>query len=483
MVRLALAIMLMMTIPALADDIQLVRERFIASILPPDAAGSLALSLSLPVVFFASALSIGTGFLFGLFPALQSTRPDLVTTLRAGTGKHSGTRSAAQFRSWLVTVQIALSMALLISAGLFLKSLVNVTRVDLGVKIDNVVTFGISPELNGYNYARSRALFERVEQDLGALPGVTGVTESLVPVLAGSNWGSSVSVQGFQKGPDTDADARYSEIGTTFFKTLGVQLMSGREFTMADGLGAPKVAIVNETFAKKFGLGRDAVGKMMSTGDSKLDMQIVGVVQDAKYSEVKDKIPPIFYTPFRQDSTLGFNNFYVRTSGTPEQLLRAIPGVIARIDPMLPIANLKTLPQQVKENVFLDRMISTLSAAFAALATLLAAVGLYGVLAYTVAQRTKEIGVRMALGANAGNVRAMVLRQVGGMTLVGGIAGIAAALAIGHYAGSLLYQLKGYDPVVFVAATVLLTLVALGAGYLPARRASKVDPMNALRYE
>ena len=457
--------------------------KLIASILPADAGASLALSLSMPVVFFAAALSIGTGFLFGLFPALHSTRPDLVTTLRGASGKHSGTRTAAQFRVGLVTAQIALSMALLISAGLFLKSLVNVTRVDLGIRTDNVVTFALSPELNAYTPARSRALFERVEQEVGALPGVTGVTQSLVPVLSGSNWGSSVSVQGFQKGPDTDADARFSEIGTNFFKTLGVPIMSGREFTMADAVGAPKVAIVNEAFAKKFGLGRDAVGKMMSTGDDKLDIQIVGVVQNAKYSQVKDEMPPLFYTPFRQDSTLGFISFYVRTSGSPEQLLRAIPGVISRLDPMLPIENLKSLPQQVKENVFLDRMISTLSAAFAALATLLAAVGLYGVLAYTVAQRTKEIGVRMALGADAGRVRGMVLRQVGLMTFIGGAVGIAGALGIGRAARSMLFELQGHDPVVVVGSAVLLTVVALGAGYLPARRASKVDPMHALRYE
>ncbi|HEU4629952.1 MAG TPA: ABC transporter permease [Gemmatimonadaceae bacterium] len=455
----------------------------IASILPPESAATLHLAISLPVVLFAGALSIGTGLLFGMFPALHSTRPDLVTTIRANAGQLHGARSATRFRTSLVTAQIALSMALLISAGLFIKSLVNVSRVDLGLEIEHVLTFGLSPELSGYEPGRSQVFFRRVEAELATIPGVTGVTAARVPLLAGSNWGNDVSVQGFKKGPDTDANARFNEVGPGYFRTLGVPLLSGREFTEADVAGAPKVAIVNEAFAKKFGLGREAVGKYMSMGGETLDMQIVGLVQDAKYSEVKDEIPPLFFTAYRQDSTIGSMSFYVRTSLPPEQLLRTIPSVIARLDPNLPVEQLKTMPQQVRENVFLDRMISTLSAAFAVLATLLAAVGLYGVLAYTVAQRTREIGVRMALGADGRHVQGLVLKQVGVMLLVGGLVGIGGALALGRAAQSLLFGLEGHDPTVMVAATVVLALVALGAGYVPALRASKVDPVQALRYE
>jgi predicted permease len=457
----------------------------IASILPAEAASTLQLTLSLPVVLFSAALSIGTGLLFGMFPAFHSTRPDLVTTLRANAGQPSGARAAARFRTSLVTAQIGLSMALLVSAGLFIKSLVNVSRVDLGVKVDNVVTFAVSPELSGYSRPRARALFERMEEELAAVPGVNGVTASLVPLLAGSNWGTDVRVEGFKSTPDADDNSRFNEVGPGYFRTLGVPLLAGREFGVADaGTSTPKVAIVNEAFAKKFGLGRDAVGKRISADDDEdLDIQIVGLVQNAKYSEVKQEIPPLFFTPYRQDSTVGSMSFYVRTALTPEQLVRTIPAVIRRLDPDLPVEDLKTMPQQVRENVFLDRMISTLSAAFAALATLLAAVGLYGVLAYTVAQRTREIGVRMALGADAGRVRTLVLRQVARMTVVGGVLGIAAALAVGRAAKSLLFELEGHDPIVVVSAAAVLTLVALGAGYLPARRASRVEPMQALRYE
>ena len=457
----------------------------IGALLPPQASETLQLELQPSVVWFAAAMSIGTGLLFGMFPALHSTRPDLITTIRANTGQPSGARAAARFRTSLVTAQIALSMALLISAGLFIKSLVNVSRVDLGIKIDNLVVFGISPELNGYSRERSRTFFARVEEELAAIPGVTGVSASLIPVLANSNWGSDVNVQGFKKEPDTDANARYNEVGAGYFRTLGIPLLAGREFTDADNLGSPKVAIVNEAFAKKFGLGRDAVGKMMGSGrdGDSLNIQIVGLVQNSKYSEVKQEVPPLFFAPYRQDSTVGAMNFYVRTSLSPEQLVRTIPSVIAKLDPNLPVEELKTVPQQARENVFLDRMISTLAAAFAVLATLLAAVGLYGVLAYTVAQRTREIGVRMALGADGTRVRGMVLRQVGLMTLIGGALGVAAALALGRAARSLLFELEGHDPAVFVAAAVVLTAVALGAGYLPARRASQVEPMQALRYE
>ena len=456
----------------------------IASFLPAEAAGTLQFELRLPMVFFAAALSLGTGLLFGMFPALHSTRPDLVSALKANAGQPSGARAAARFRTSLVTAQIALSMALLISAGLFLKSLANISRVDLGLRIDDIVTFGISPELNGYDDARARTLFARAEEELATVPGVTAVAASLVPLLAGSSWGSSVAVEGFKRDADTDNNARFNEIGPGYFRTLGVPLLAGREFTHADDLGAPKVAIVNEAFAKKFNLGRAAVGKRMSTGrDEALNIEIVGLVQNAKYSEVREEVPPLFYTPYRQDSTIGAINFYVRTSGPPAQLLRTIPGVIKRLDPALPVEELKTMPQQVRENVSLDRMVSTLSAAFAALATLLAAVGLYGVLAYTVAQRTREIGMRMALGADAGRVRGMVMRQVGRMVLVGGTIGVAAALGLGRAARSLLFELEGHDPLVFVVSTILLGAVALGAGYIPALRASRVDPMQALRYE
>ena len=456
----------------------------ISSMLPPEAASTLQFELQPAVIVFAAVLSIATGILFGLFPALHSTRPDLVSTIKAQAGQPSGARAAARFRTVLVTAQIALSMALLIAAGLFTRSLMNVSRVDLGINIDNVVTFAVSPHLSGYDNARSHAFFNRLEQELASVPGVTSVAASMVPLLGGSNWGSGVSVQGFPAGPDTDTHSNFNQIGPNFFRTLGVPLMAGREFTDADTATSQKVVIVNEAFAKKFNLGREAVGKRMSTsGSTNLDIEIVGVVQNAKYSEVRDEIPPVFFTPYRQTERLGSMYFYARAGGDPAQALRAMPPVIARLDPNLPIEELKTLPQQVRENVFMDRMVSTLSASFAVLATLLAAVGLYGVLAYTVSQRTREIGLRMALGADAARMRRMIMKQVGWMTLIGGSVGLIGGWLLGWTAASRLFEMTSFDPVVMAVAAILLVIVAFGAGFIPAHRASRIHPMQALRYE
>lgn len=458
----------------------------IAAMLPADSSETLSFSLDPSVLLFATALSVATGVVFGLFPALQSTRPDLASTLKDNTRSSAGTKSAARFRNGLVTVQIALSMALLAAAGLFTRSLLNVSRVDLGIKIDNMVTFAISPQLSAYKPERTRALFEQLEDRLRALPGVTGVTISVVGLLGGNNYGSGVSVEGFEAGPDTDTGSRYDEVSPGFFRTMSIPLLAGREFTRADVFGGRKVAIVNEAFANKFKLGRNAVGKLMarSVGDGvKLDIEIIGLSQNAKYSEVKAKIPPVFYVPTQQDDQLGYGTFYVRSFGDPAPLLKAIPGVVANLDANLPIEGLRTMPEQVKENVFLDRMITTLSAAFAIVATVLAAIGLYGVLAYTVAQRTREFGLRMALGADPARVRRMVLGQVGVMTVAGGVAGIMLALVVGQQATSLLYEIKGYDPTVLTLSIVALALVSLLAGLIPAMRASRIDPMRALRYE
>ncbi len=243
--------------------------------------------------------------------------------------------------------------------------------------------------------------------------------------------------------------------------------------------------MVNEAFAKKFNLGRNPVGKHMNNkgNETALTIEIVGFIRNAKYSEVKQQIPPVFFMPYRQDERLGELTFYVRTAGDPEPFMTNIPKAIAKLDANLPVEQLRTLPQQVQQNVFLDRFISVLSAAFACLATLLAAIGLYGVLAYTVTQRTREIGLRMALGAAPSRVRAMVMRQVALMIAVGGAIGLVAAAGLGRLAQSLLFEMTGSDPIVLAGAALSLTLVALAAGFIPAYRASQVEPMRALRYE
>ena len=455
-------------------------------LLPTEITSTLNLSVSWAAVSFAAMLSLMTGIAFGLFPAMHSTRPDLVTAMRNNSGKLAGGKTARRFRTSLATAQVALAMMLLMSAGLFLKSLWKINRVDLGVRVDRLVTFSLSPEASGYDSVRSRALFDRVEQELASIPGAVAVTSTMVPMIAGSNWSNGVRVEGFKPEGERGSQASFNGIDANHFRAIDVPILAGREFTDADIVGRPLVAVVNETFAKRFNLGANPVGKRMALGRSDtlpLNIEIVGLARDMKYSSVKREIPPVFFVPHRQRGNVGQMNFYVRTDGDPAAIVRAIPAVIRRVNPMLPVDGLVTMPEEIRRNTFEDRMITTLSSAFALLATLLAAVGLYGVLAYSVAQRTREIGVRMALGANAPQVRALVLRQVGKMLLIGGTIGLAGAVALGEVAKSMLYRMSGADPFVMVASVLMLAIVALSAGYVPALRASRVDPMQALRYE
>ncbi|MGE0441400.1 MAG: ABC transporter permease [Gemmatimonadales bacterium] len=467
--------------------------RLLLAFLPQEISSTVDIVIDLPVLLFAGGLSLGTVFVFGLVPALQSTRPDLLATIQASGGRGSAGRGAARFRSGLVTAQIALSTALLCSAGLFVRSLLNVSRVDLGIRTDSVVTFAISPVQMGYPAAQREALFLRVEEALRAIPGVTAVTSATVPILVGWSNGGDVDVEGFKATLESDVNTRQNQVGPGYFSALGIPVLQGREFLESDGVGGSRVAVVNEEFVRMFGLGTEAIGKRVTEGNpltsrrpaaERPSYQIVGVVRNSAYDRVKASEPqPLFFSAHRQDSTTGRLVYYVRTSIAPETIIRAIPPLVAGVDPSLPVSGLTTLPTQVRENVYLDRMITTVSAAFAVLATLLAAVGLYGVLAYSVTLRTREIGVRMALGADAGNISALVMRQVTVMAIVGGLLGVASALGIGRVAGSLLFGLSAADPVAFAAAILSLAGVALAAGYLPARRAARVHPTQALRGE
>jgi predicted permease len=454
------------------------------SYLPSDAGPIFSPNLNATTLAFALGLSIIAGFLFGLFPAVHSTRDSVAAVMKDQAGNVSASSGAAWFRRSLVTAQVALSLLLLISAGLFLKSLVKIMRVDLGIKTENTIVFGLSPQLNQYSPERTRALFEKLEQSISSLPGVTHVAASMVPLIAGNNWGNNVSVDGFEPGPDTDTHSMYNEVGPGFFRTLGVPLVAGREFTDSDGINAPKVAIVNEAFVRKFSANSSAIGKRMQQGaGGKNDIEIVGIVKDAKYSGVKQAVPALYYVPYRQNKDLGSLSYYVKTSIPPQQIMPQIRRAVAEVDSNLPIEELKTLEKQVDENIAVDRMISTLAASFAALATLLAAVGLYGVLAYTVARRTREIGIRLAIGAQPNAIRRLVMKEVLWMIAIGTAIGLPAAFGLAKFSESLLYELKGSDPWVHAGATLLVVAISLVAAYIPIRRAMAVDPLAALRYE
>ena len=347
-------------------------------------------------------------------------------------------------------------------------------------------TLGLQPELNGYGAARNRDLFERLETALSAQPGVTGASASTGGVLAYTGGGGAprdFNVQGFAAGPDTNRTARLNHVGTDYFRTLGIPLLAGRTFSASDTAGAPRVAVVNEAFARKFDLGRNAVGALIGRGglDAELDTEIVGLVADTRPSFASTVLPPLAFVPYRQEA-VGRLWFFARGSGRPDDVMRSIPGLVAGIDRNLPVVFLMPLAQMAELNDP-SRVAAVLLTAFAALAMLLAAVGLYGVLAYAVALRTREFGLRMALGADARRLRAMVLGQVGRMAIAGGAIGLVLALGLGRVLRSVLYEMDRLPPAVIAAAVAGLAGVALAAGFVPARRASRVDPMEALRHK
>lgn len=465
----------------------------LTSFLPAELTRTIEFGIDGPALLFAAAVSLGTTLIFGLLPALHSTRPDLLALTKSSPGRGSVGRKTVRFRTTLVTAQVALSMALLCAAGLFIRSLTNVNRVELGIRTDSVVTFTVSPSQIGYDSIRTWALFNRIAAELEREPGVVDVTYGLVPVLRGWSNGNDVDIDGVETTPDRDVNVRTNFVGPGYFHALGVPVLAGREFTLGDAAGASLKAIINEAVVEKFKLGSNPIGRRLRLGNALSrdpngpippDVEIVGLVRNAAYSDVKTDGPQdVLYLAARQELSLGRLTFYVRVRGNTEAMVGTIAPLIARLEPNLPVADLSTLPQQIRENIYLDRMITSVSAGFALLATLLAAVGLYGVMGYTIAQRTREIGLRMALGADAGRVRGMVMRQVGWMTVAGIAVGLVAAFGIGRSAQSLLFGLKGHDVPTFVGAAVVLTLVALGAGMVPARRASRVHPMEALKSE
>ena len=438
--------------------------------------------LEWPVLLFAVGLSIVTGLLFGLYPAWDGARTSVALTLKAESGQSSATAGSARIRKALVCAQVTISAVLLIPTGLFLKSLVNLLHVDLGMRTENVIGFGVSPSLNGYKPEQSRALFERAEAELAAIPGVSGVAAAMVPLIAGSNWGNSVRIEGASPAINNDANGRFNEIGPAYFGKMGIPLIAGREFTEKDNLGAPKVAIVSQQFVKAFLEGRNPIGLKMAVEEG-FDTEIVGVVKDSHYSGVKQDPPKLYYMPWRQDKRLDGLHFYVRSALPVDQMFQQVRRVMRNIDPDLPMEDLRTLDQQVRLNIRNDEIVLQLAAAFAILATALAMLGLYGVMAHSVTRRTREIGIRIALGAPPARIKSMVLREMSWILGLGLVIGVPTALSLSKLTASQLYGVKPHDAAVVAVAVLALAVTAAAAAYLPARRAAKVNPLNALRYD
>ena len=438
--------------------------------------------LEWPVLLFGLGLSAATGLMFGLYPAWEAARGSSAATLKNESGQSSGTAGSARVRKVLVCAQVMVSAVLLIPTGLFLKSLVNLMHVDLGMNTENVIGFSVAPALNGYKTDQTRALFERIESEMAAIPGAKSVAAALVPLISGSNWGTDVTIEG-AKDKQNNSNARYNEVGPGFLGKMGVPLITGREFTESDTPAGPKVAVVNQTFVKRFLEGRNPMGLRFLTGGPGSETTIVGVVKDSHYSSVKNAPPPLFYRPWRQDKEINSLEFYVRSALPEKQMALEIRRVMAGIDRDLPLQGLRTLDEQIRLNVQTDRIVLQLAAVFAVLATALAMLGLYGVMAHSVTRRTREIGIRMALGAEPGKIRGMVMRELLWILVAGLVTGVPAALLLARYTETQLFGVKARDVMVVAGAVLALTVTAAVAGYLPARRASRVNPLEALRYE
>jgi predicted permease len=385
-------------------------------------------------------------------------------------------------RNALATAQIAFSTALLALAGLLAVSFANIARTDLGIDVESVATFSISPRTVGQSAERAMATFNAIEERLAAEPGVTSVGSSRIALLAGRQWTSHTSqFQGFPNAPDVAGPINLNSVSAGFFRTLALPVLAGRGIDASDTPASPPVAVVNESFARRFGLGDTALGTRFDLGIFR-GIEIVGVAADTKYAGVVDDAPPTVFLPRQGDTNLDGLTFYVRGLDAGA-LLRMIPRVVADVDPTVPVTDLRTMEMQVRNDVYRERLIATLSASFAVLATLLAAIGLYGVLAYNVAQRTRELGLRLALGAEPSGLRAVVVKQVGFMTVIGSGIGLVVAAGLAAIVEALLVGLSSHNPAVLIAAVAVISLVVLGASYVPARRASRIAPMEALRYE
>jgi putative ABC transport system permease protein len=438
------------------------------------------------VLAFAIGATLFSGVFFGLIPAWRVTRLGVSDVIKDQGSTSSASVSHVGFRKFLVAGQVAFTLLLLAGAGLFVRSLWNLQKQDLGLKPDNVITFSIEPPLNGYNTPRSIALIDQLRARIAALPGVRSVGTGDVPTLTGDSNGRNITAEGGPQLADELQDVNYDAVSPGYFSTLGVPLLSGREFTEADGATAPKVAVASESMVKRFFPGRNPLGLHFAFGGGnkvKPDIEIVAVVKDVKQAHVSGADQPFVYVPYAQRPELRAMTFYVRSAQDPLLLGSALQGEVRQLDANLPVYDLKTMERVVDEDLFSARMVAVLSASFAGLAGLLAALGIYGVLAYVVVQRTREIGIRMALGAVAGHVRLMILREVGLMVLIGVAVGLPAAYGLARLSESLLFGVHAGDPAVYAVGLGLIGLIALAACFIPARRATRVDPLVALRYE
>jgi predicted permease len=444
----------------------------------------LTASLNLRVLGFSLAVSVGCGLLFGLTPALQSTKPELSATLKDRAAQIAA-GGLARFRSVMTAGQIALSLILLTGAALFATSLFRLTQVDLGFRTGHLLAVSVDATLSRTNPASASAFYRELDQRLSALGNVAGVGASDTGPFSDSERGSNITVEGYRVAENESTGALVSAVSPGFFRALGVPLRAGRELTDHDGEGAAQTVLVNEAFAKHYFGSDNPIGRRFMFGASNqrpFDQEIVGVVADFRNGARRPPAESV-YIPYARDRPAPRLTFYLRTTGSESALAGEVRKLVRSMDPGVPVGDPAPMRNLIRDSIYVDRLIAILAAAFGMLATVLAAIGLYGVVAYTIALRTGEIGVRMALGALPGNILRMFLKQTSVTIVTGLVIGGAGALALSRLVQSRLFGIEAMDPAMLLAAGAALTLVALVAVFFPARRASRIDPLRALKYE
>jgi predicted permease len=446
----------------------------------PGAPGQAA-PLDWRVLAFVLAVTGGTGIVFGVAPALRATAINVNTALKENSRSVVGSRSVLS--RILLVAQVAISLVLLVGAGLFLRTLQNLRQVDVGFNAQNLVLFRVTPQLNRYDEQRTRALYDEMLDSLRAVPGVRAATMSNPALLSGSVNSTSIFVQGRVYGTDQHDSINRLVVSPTFFDTMEIPLLTGRGFTARDDEKTPKVVVINDTAARKYFPGENPIGRRFGSSiEESAQQEIVGVLRDVKYNSVRDAVPPTMYVPFRQARTGGMM-VEVRTAGDPVSTMGTIRDAVRRIDPNLPLMDMSTQTEQIERRFLQEKVFAQAYALFGGLAVVLAAIGLFGLMSYSVARRTNEIGIRMALGARRQDVLRLVLSESMVLVVAGVAIGLAIALAASRLVSTLLFGLAATDILSITAAVIVMLIVSSVAGYLPARRASRVDPMVALHWE
>jgi predicted permease len=472
-----------------------VTTRFLLGFLPQsETPHVISASLDLRVLGFNLLLAVLTGLAFGLVPAWRSTSPSLAPTLKDQVGSVVGGSGGVRLRKGLVIAQVTLSVLLLIGAGLFIRSLRNLRLIDLGIKTDSLIAFNLNPSIAGYQPVPTKQFYQQLLARLQHEGGVSGAAFAQMGLLEGNEWDSTITIEGYTPKPGEDMSPYCNAVSPGYFKTMGIGLVAGRDFDERDTLWGSdqpnqntfKAAIVNESFVKHYFGTANPIGRHIGFGGdpgTQTPIEIIGVVKDSKYTGVRDEIPRQAFFPYFQSNFTPGVSMYVRSTQDPSLAFAAARRVTRELDPKVPLYNLRTLDRQIERSLLNERLVATLSSAFGVLATLLAVIGLYGVMAFTVARRTREIGVRIALGAATRDVLWLVMREVVMLVGAGIVVGVAAAWYASRLVQTLLYGLTPTDPMTIGAAALLLGIVALLAGYIPARRATRVNPVRALRYE